>query len=344
MVVTSANGLILQVAGPFPAKDNDAAILRKIMVTPWFSSMFKSGDVFVLDRGFRDVKPELEAKGFRVAMPGLLNGRSQLPWNEANISSAVTKVRCVVEVRNRSLKRYQIFSDVVDNKNLPHLMDDLRITAAQVNAFEPRFATDQDDVNVATNILIRMNQPNTLQTVIETNSLCRARGATFQAIDMPNHLSQLTLMTQEDLKQLAGPYIRSLAPSYYADHLDQEHGIKIEVRKEGLSQSLFQSLNVLDPLLIRARLKSRHSGHQDYQAFILFDKSFDGFASVKGWYCQCLSGARTTLMCAHSFVVTWYLCYGRHQGVIRKPAQFLDGHFDLDVLQDDVISELENEQ
>lgn len=66
----TTNGYIVDLAGPFEGKLNDAQILELILKDPnGLTSILKPGDVFILDRGFRDIKKSLEEKGFVVLMP-----------------------------------------------------------------------------------------------------------------------------------------------------------------------------------------------------------------------------------------------------------------------------------
>jgi len=80
--------------GPFLANQNDADILKIIMEDPNDLTKFlKEGDTFVLDRGFQDIKSDLEEKKFKVLMPALKGKRKQLTTEESNQSRFVTKIR-----------------------------------------------------------------------------------------------------------------------------------------------------------------------------------------------------------------------------------------------------------
>lgn len=70
--ICSTNGYILETLGPFQATLNDAEILRLIMQDPQgLTSILQEGDIFIVDRGFRDVKTELEKQKFEVLMPAM---------------------------------------------------------------------------------------------------------------------------------------------------------------------------------------------------------------------------------------------------------------------------------
>ncbi|RYA67953.1 hypothetical protein DD595_25825, partial [Enterobacter cloacae complex sp. 4DZ3-17B2] len=92
--ICTTDGYVVDIAGPFLANQNDAQILETILENPeGLSKLVNEGDVFVLDRGFRDVKEKLEEKKCRVLMPALKGKRKQLTAEESNNSRFVTKIR-----------------------------------------------------------------------------------------------------------------------------------------------------------------------------------------------------------------------------------------------------------
>ena len=51
--------------GPYLANQNDAEILKSVFVNPnGLCKFLKEGDIFVLDRGFRDIEEKLEEENF----------------------------------------------------------------------------------------------------------------------------------------------------------------------------------------------------------------------------------------------------------------------------------------
>ena len=68
LVICATDGYIVDVFGPYAATDNDATILRDIMEKEKrpaignFDELFLEGDLFLLDRGFRDIAFELKHK------------------------------------------------------------------------------------------------------------------------------------------------------------------------------------------------------------------------------------------------------------------------------------------
>lgn len=78
------------------------------------------GDIFILDRGFREVVADLEAKGFKVLMPALKGKQKQLTAKQANESRFVPKVRWVVEsIHGMMKKKFRLLDNILDNKLLP---------------------------------------------------------------------------------------------------------------------------------------------------------------------------------------------------------------------------------
>lgn len=66
---------------------------------------FQNGDIFIVDRGYRDVLPLLENLGIDHKMPALLQpGQLQLDNQAANDSRIITKTRSLVQAHNGHMK------------------------------------------------------------------------------------------------------------------------------------------------------------------------------------------------------------------------------------------------
>lgn len=64
--ICTTDGFIVDMLGPYLANQNDAEILKNIIEDPnGLCRVMKEGDIFVLDRGFRNVKSILEQKNFK---------------------------------------------------------------------------------------------------------------------------------------------------------------------------------------------------------------------------------------------------------------------------------------
>ena len=110
-----------------------------------------AGDLCFVDRGFRDVKPFLERKGFTVYMPSMKT-QKQLTTQEANYSRFVTKVRWAVEAVHGIIKqKYRILDHRVDNDLLPKIGVFTRIACYLNNTYGQRLRSDQGMFNEVSN-------------------------------------------------------------------------------------------------------------------------------------------------------------------------------------------------
>ncbi|KAH9636739.1 hypothetical protein HF086_007637 [Spodoptera exigua] len=138
-LIVCCDGHIVECLGPYKATLNDATItsLNLINEGSCIRSFFRRGDIFLLDRGFRDVINELQEHGFVTHMPeSLLENEHQLTTQQANRSRLVTMCRWVVEIVNGGIKRdYRLFRHVFNNRAAMHLNDDFRICCALLNKF-----------------------------------------------------------------------------------------------------------------------------------------------------------------------------------------------------------------
>jgi len=98
------------------------------------SSILQKGDIFILDRGFRDIVSHLEDLGFEVLMPSLKGKRRQLTWQESNQSRFVTKVRWVVEAAHGIIgRKFQLIHNQLDNKMLHRVKPVVQILPGPTN-------------------------------------------------------------------------------------------------------------------------------------------------------------------------------------------------------------------
>ena len=111
--------------------------------------MFLPGDIFIFDRGFRDVLKKLENNGF------------------------VTKLRFVIEIMNGILKSsFRIFDHVWLNNSIPHLMLNFKIACAIFNAYFNRIESEKNDRDFIAASLIRdISKPNLLLNLINDTNL-----------------------------------------------------------------------------------------------------------------------------------------------------------------------------
>lgn len=94
-LLVAPDGYILDIHGPYfsDSRNNDAQILRNEFDrdADGLGQWVEEGDIFVVDRGYRDVTELLQRLGIQYEMPVLLaRGQRQLPTVEANQSRLVT--------------------------------------------------------------------------------------------------------------------------------------------------------------------------------------------------------------------------------------------------------------
>ncbi|CAK1587666.1 unnamed protein product [Parnassius mnemosyne] len=329
-LLVATDGYILDIFGPYPAIDSDASIMKALFQNENgdLRLFFMENDIFILDRGFRDAISFLEELGYVIHKPlNCEEGEAQLSTINANKSRCVTLCRWVVEVVNGRLKRdFKLFRQDHFNAAATHLMDDLRICAAMINAFHPVIVDRPDDQVILNRALQRLHMPNELAELIVANRINRYR-AHFTRIDaqLPE-LDIFPVMTMSDLKIFGlGTYQIKQARSYYGEHIRQHGSFQVEISNDlEVVTQLISSQQ--DAVLIRGRIKSRHHSGRAYYTYILLarqETSWDKM--IAGYYCSCTSGQRTVGCCAHIMTVVWYLGWARYQNSITAPASILDG-------------------
>lgn len=160
--ICTTDGYVVDMAGPFLANQNDAQILDIILSDPeGLSKLIKKEDIFVLDRGVRDIKKKLEETEFRVLMPALKGKRKQLTTEESNNSRFVTKIRWVVKSIHVVIKqKCLLLNHKIDNKLLPKVESYFRIAWFLNNIFGKRLNSDVDNFG---DILQRMKSQNSVK-------------------------------------------------------------------------------------------------------------------------------------------------------------------------------------
>jgi hypothetical protein len=314
----TSNGYYLDVVKPHDALSNDASIMNQLLKKESFRNFFHEGDLFVVDRGFRDSLKHFEKYGFRHAMPAYLGPRQkQLTWQEANHSRKVTKVRYAVEIAIGRLKRFKYLDQVIQNINLPHVYEDFKIVASILNL---QYNSIESDLGfqrvIVERMLARENIPNTLQTYVDENNLDVKR-ANFRKLESCEIIDFPELSLQDLYLTTLGSYQLKQSLSYIAQHLDQNGTYWLEAFKDKIEQDN----------LIRAKLLSRHSRSVKYNIYIRYNPLQSGTDAIKAWMCRCKNGLRTLGCCAHVASVLYYFGYGRHQETIRTPAAFLTNLF-----------------
>lgn len=208
-MIVCCDGHILDCLGPFKATENDATIISCEFQesSGAMRTYFQEGDVFILDRGFRDVIPQLQEFGFQAHMPeSLTENEHQLTTLQANKSRCITMCRWVVE------RDFKLFRQDFFNRAAKHLMIDFRNGCALTNKFHPVIVNKPEASEYLAIARERLHLDNVLANTVRTESLNRRR-ANFETIDSHHpHLDQFPRLSIPDLKKLAlGTYQHKLA-------------------------------------------------------------------------------------------------------------------------------------
>lgn len=330
MICTTTDGTIIFALGPYSATTNDAKVLKSIFENSNAFDHLAPGDVFLVDRGFRDCVEFLEEKGFNVQKPvSMAKNQKQLSTMEANKSRLVTANRYGVETRNGHFKTiFKIFQKEWNNITLPHLMADFRICAALINVYFKRIESKQDlAVPIAEQMLERLETPNELAPIVFSYAFQKNLTEFTQLRDF-NELPQLT---NTDLIWIAlGSYQIRQAKSYCQVHFkaNDSEFLVFECPNSLMKKFLakFQSSGKKLKLLM-VRLNSRFRSKKSHDVFILIDlRGHDG-KSVVAYCCECYNGLRTVGCCSHVMCVIWYTLHIKNPGAMPRPAAFLNGYF-----------------
>lgn len=199
------------------------------------------------------------------------------------------KVRWVVEAANARIKRWKYLDHVLPTTQIPYIGDLVRIVCAVCNKYcKPLNATSCSllDELTAERMLNKLQQGNDLQTFIEENNLSRHNATKWEPIE--ETVNDFPRLDDTTLQLLTlGTYQLRLSSSYIQEYTGNDS--KIYVLRENNE-------------LIKVKLQSRHVSSKSYIVWIQYDSDH-----VKGWYCQCRSGARTVGTCSHVAAVLWYL-------------------------------------
>lgn len=325
MVGCAPDGYVLFVLGPYDATHNDATILKDCLVRYEETlSVLQKDDVIIVDNGFRDAVDELKEKGLKPYVPGT----GQRDTLEANKARFVTKIRWANEqLFGRLKKKFKQFALPAHNATLENDYESLLIAFALLNLFHKPILSDKEHEDIALAMKSRLHVPNLLKEVVGHYNLSKVKVPyiDFNYTALDNKLNNLVLqfpeLTLDDLYQVSlGPYQIKNAISYYAQH--QKDGIFLVQKFEPDSRSRISALdyanhgiNISDPLLVKAYMRSRFRGSKNHHIFVLIDKSLTGRNTIKEYFCTCETGSRTVGCCSHIMAIIWYLGYGQYNQI-----------------------------
>lgn len=311
----TTNGYIVDLAGPYAAKQNDATIVRDVLKDASLLSLLRPGDVLVVDRGFSTAKDFMTGLGFQVLMPAMLNKRKQLQTDEANQSRRVTKVRWVVEaVHGHLWGKFKLLKHMVDNKMLPKLPMLCKILGFLQNTYGQRLGfEDSATAELLDYMESRSSLPHTLGQEVEAEGWNR-KPSSFQSISASD-LTEFPIMTESSLLLFtSGLYQLRMARSYLAEIIDANDEVPMRFVK-------------VKPTIIRVNIRSRHSERVEYRVYVDYEPGRNNVEGIKGYYCDCKNGARTVGCCSHVATVVSYLALMRWMPTVPRPADYLTDLF-----------------
>lgn len=326
-LIVTTDGHILDIYGPYAATVSDADIMKQLFRhdTNELRQYFRGGDVFILDRGFRDAIPLLTSLNYNVYKPESLEpGETQLRTLQANRSRFVTMCRWIVEVVNGRFKRdFKLLRNDFSNNAATHLITDFRIAGAIINAFHVSIIDRPDASLLLERALQKLHQPNMLADFIIQNNVNR-RSASFININANVLENEFPVMTESDLILFAlGTYQIKQARSYYGEHIRQNGVFEIEVCRDVERLHIPYLENEMS--LFRGKIQSRYRSRKTYYTYILLNMEQNSWEHrIHGYYCNCIIGKRTVGCCAHIMTIVWYMGWARYQEDISAPASFLD--------------------
>ena len=276
MMVVTTTGYILETAGLYGANgaNNDSSILNHMMSgNSELKDYVEPEDTFILDRGFRDSKVQLEENNVDHFMPHLLKPKQkQFITQEANESRMVTFTRWLVEAVNGNLKKkFHFFDSVIPNTYIPNQMLYFRFASALVDAYgKPLFKDSEQYKERVELALERLSLPNLLQQRIDSEKLSTARAVWLETTS--DELEDFPRLSIQDLEMLTiGVYQIKNAKYYSKQHPKQD-------------QRFIFHRHSRDPTFIKAKIQSKYTRSKQHKAYLQYDPTETGTNSITGKY------------------------------------------------------------
>lgn len=333
MLCVTCDGEIIYALGPYPAVQNDASIMESICRKTNVFDDLQAGDIFLLDRGFRDCVKYLKEKGFEVKMPSLVQKsqtKGQLSTAEANQSRLVTALRYVVETRNGHLKTiFKIFNSTWNSLPLKHLQSDVEICAAIISLYFGKIESNKGCAeDIAELMMERLPTPNQLYRVVKSQSFQNQ----VKHASLFDDFDSLPILDENQLFFISlGKYQMKQAESYCQEHLKANQGqFEVYSLPENITREFLTSFFEGDqkPILLFAIFKSRFNGSKKHRTHVLINMNEASENIVLAYCCSCYSGLRTVGCCSHIMCILWYTLKIKGRQVPR-PAGFLDSYFEI---------------
>lgn len=336
MVFVTTTGRFVEVFGPYKASENDATIMKNIFLShgKQIEERLEHNDVFVLDRGFRDVKQYLERKGFIVKMPEFIekNTIGQLTTIQANSSRMVTACRYVVETRNGHMKSiWQLFNRNWITYDLRHVMSDYRIGASLINKFYPTMESNKKDATaIAQSMIEKTNcSQNKFAVIIRGRVFANSVKKFVECEDLV-----FPKIAKNEFRLISlGNYQPSLALSYIHEQIKLKKKFVFFSFPDNLLRSVFKDLideyRIASPTVVLTIFQSRYRKNEKHYVYIMANQEVRGKDGIIFYFCDCQHGRRLVGCCAHVLAFIAYLGYYRfHSDEIKGKSEFIDDFFD----------------
>lgn len=337
MLITTPNGFIVDIFGPYKATTNDASIIKHVYENFGPFNQLQPGDIFLLDRGFRDCKEYLESNGFVVKMPHFIeksDKSSQLTTLKGNASRMVTACRFVIESRNGHMKTiWKMFNKRLSSYEMRYFMDDFKIGAALINAY---FCKIESNEGKAEKFAQQMKQ----QMVLENDFGKIINRYSFQSNSVKQFIEKdadkitFPRLQTDDLHELTlGSYQVKQCSSYVIDHLKRNGKFLVYECPRDIFEKNFRSFvkcqeNMKHFQVYLTYMFSRFSKSLKHAVYVLVDTSSNGREGIIGYSCDCKHGLRVVGCCSHVCASIAYLGYYRHaKDKIKPVAAFMDQFF-----------------
>jgi hypothetical protein len=167
-----------------------------------------------------------------------------------------------------------------------------RITCAILNAFFPPLFTQTEEHDKIVEMMMKVNSTtNKVQKLVEKLGLNKKDKKKWLDVTDDDVL-EFPVLSLDQLEQIAcGGYQLKMGKLYNEEFMGQEQNYKFFYYKPKKG-------------LIRVKMQSRFSKRQRYYVWIDFKEYGRDVESIKGYYCQCKSGARTIGCCSHTAAVS----------------------------------------
>ncbi|CAF1094076.1 unnamed protein product [Brachionus calyciflorus] len=329
-ILCAPDGYIVDIYGLYPATWNDARIFEHIIETDVnLKKILIEGNIFIFDRGFRDVIDSLKTKyKFQVMMPCFLpKEQKQFTSHEANQSRLCTKIRWVIEAVNGMLKGSFRSLDIrVENKSLTHYLIDFRIAGVLLNRFHKRLVSDDKyALEMATKMFENKDKSNELMEIVLEQRLNR-KSQLKELENLDEELVEFPKLSLECInsKITFGLYQLSHSLSYLAENFKKHGKCQTSIYKDMTNISYTND----STKIVTAKIHSRHSANREYRSYVAYysckETEINRYEFIKDWYCECKNGARTLGSCCHVAAIIYFLSFARHESSSLKwPAQKL---------------------